>query len=239
MKKIKVIKILFIFIIFIGVAIYFTKMMIKDHTIQLFGELIYRVETQEKVVALTFDDGPKAKRTEKILDILQQQDIKATFFLNGKQLKKNPVQAKALINSGHQIANHSYSHKRMVFMSYSEVKEEIESTTKIIRDYGYQGDLHFRPPYGNTLVNLPLYLANNSIKTITWDVEPETWGENRADSQEQVKRALEQTKPGSIIITHVMHGDEESINAVPIIIEKLKKQGYRFVTIDELLSMKS
>jgi len=87
--------------------------------------------------------------------------------------------------------------------------------------------------------NLPRYLDNNSIKTIAWDVEPETWGENRADSQEQVKRALEQTKPGSIIIMHVMHGDERSITATPMIIKELKAQGYRFVTVNELMSLKS
>ena len=217
--------------------LYGLRLYINDHQNQLFGEVISRVETQQKVIALTFDDGPKPKRTERILKILDDENIKATFFLNGKLLKKYKSQSMALVESGHQLANHSYNHDAMVFVSYDHVAEEIESTTKILRGYGYEGELHFRPPFGKSFFNLSRYLENNSIKTIAWDVEPETWGDNRADAQEQVKRALEQTKPGSIIIMHVMFGDEQSITAAPMIIKELKAQGYRFVTVDELLSL--
>jgi len=111
--------------------LYGLRLYIKDPSRQLFGEVISRVETQEKVVALTFDDGPKPKRTERILEILDDENIKATFFLNGKQLKKYKSQSLALVKSGHQIANHSYNHDRMVFMSYDRVAEEIESTTEL------------------------------------------------------------------------------------------------------------
>lgn len=210
--------------------------LLKNDQFQLFGEMIYRVETQEQVIALTFDDGPTPERTEQILEILEREQIKATFFLVGNALKKNHLQAELLINSGHEIGNHSYSHQRMVFTSYAKVAQEIEATNKIIRDYGYTGILHFRPPYGKKLVTLPLYLKNNDIKTITWDVEPETWGATPASVDERVKRAIEGASPGSIILMHVMFGGDESMRAVTPIIRKLKADGYQFLTVSELIN---
>ena len=227
--------IIFIFV-FLSLAIYF---LLKNDQFQLLGELIYRVDTDQNIVALTFDDGPKPERTTEILRILDQEGIKATFFLNGKSLEKYPDAARALINSGHEIGNHSYSHKRMVFMSYAEVAEEIESTEKLIRQYGYKEPLHFRPPFGKKLINLPLYLKNNNIKTITWDVEPETWGTPRASVKERIERGVNQTKPGSIIVMHVMHGDTKSMQAVTPIVQQLKAKGYTFLTVSELLALKA
>ena len=219
-----------------AIAVYF---LLKNDQFQLLGEMIYRVETKQKVVALTFDDGPKPGRTEEILGILDKQDIKATFFLNGRQLEKYADEGRMLVNSGHEIGNHSYSHKRMVFMPYSEVAKELESTAKIIQEYGYKKPLHFRPPFGKKLLNLPLYLRNNDIKTITWDVEPETWGTPRASVQERIERAVTQTQPGSIIVMHVMHGDTKSMQAVTPIVQKLKARGYKFLTISELLDLRA
>lgn len=216
-----------------GLSIY---VLLKNDQFQLFGEMVYRVETDEKVVALTFDDGPTPERTDQILKILEDENIKATFFLNGRFLERHPDAGRLLINSGHEIANHSYSHKRMVFMPYSEVAEELESTEKIIREYGYEGPLHFRPPYGKKLINLPLYLKNNNIKTITWDVEPETWATPRASVEERIERAMTGTKPGSIIILHVMFGDDKSMQAVTPIIQGLKAKDYQFLTVSELLT---
>lgn len=218
--------------IIIGLALI---LLLKNDQFQLFGELVFRVDTGEKVIALTFDDGPTPDRTEQILTILNKEDIKATFFLNGRSLKKYPDASRLLVNSGHEIGNHSYSHQRMVFMRYSEVARELESTDKIIREYGYKGPIYFRPPYGKKLINLPLYLSNNNIKTITWDVEPETWGTPRASVDERIERAVDGTKPGSIILMHVMHGDNKSMAAVTPIIQQLKSRGFKFLTVSELL----
>ena len=228
----KVIGVLICLGIVVGLAYY---LLLKNDQFQLFGEMIYRVETDQKVVALTFDDGPTPERTSQILSILDNEKIKATFFLNGKALERYPDAGRLLVNSGHEIGNHSYSHKRMVFMRYSEVAKELESTEKIIRDYGYTGQIHFRPPYGKKLISLPLYLRNNNIKTITWDVEPETWTTPRASIAERIERGISGTKPGSIILMHVMHGDNKSMAAVTSIIQQLKTDGYQFVTVSELL----
>jgi peptidoglycan/xylan/chitin deacetylase (PgdA/CDA1 family) len=206
----------------------------SDH-FQLFGEIVDRVNTKEKVIALTFDDGPTPDRTREILDILDSEKILATFFLNGKSLERYPEVGRLLVNSGHEIGNHSYSHKRMVFMPYSDVAAEIESTTEIIREFGYTGPLHFRPPFGKKLFNLPLYLRNNHIKTITWDVEPETWSTPPATVEERIERGVSGTSSGSIILMHVMHGDNKSMAAVKPIIVDLKSKGYKFVTVSQLL----
>lgn len=211
-------------------------MLLKNDQFQLFGEMIYRVDTDQKVVALTFDDGPTPERTNEILSILDKQKIKATFFLNGNSLQRHAEAGRLLVNSGHEIGNHSYSHKRMVFMAYSEVAFELESTEKIIRDYGYLGPIHFRPPYGKKLINLPLYLRNNNIKTITWDVEPETWGSPRATVKERIERGINGAEAGSIILMHVMHGDDKSMAAVTPIIRRLKAKGYQFLTVSELIA---
>lgn len=211
--------------------------MLKNDHFQLFGELVYRVDTKQKVLALTFDDGPTPDRTKEILRILDEENIKATFFLNGGSLEKHAEAGRLLVNSGHEIGNHSYSHKRMVFMSYAEVAKEIESTERIIRQYGYREPLHFRPPFGKKLISLPLYLKNNNIKAITWDVEPETWGAARNSVEERIENAVSQTKPGSIIIMHVMHGDDKSMQAVRPIVRQLKEKGYTFLTISELMAL--
>lgn len=205
---------------------------------QLFGELVSRVETEQKVVALTFDDGPKIDSTQTLLGMLKQENVLATFFLNGGSMSNNPRETKLIIDAGHQVANHGYSHRRLAMMPYDEIASEIEDTSKIIRDAGYTGDIVFRPPYGKSLFLLPYYLHKHDLISVTWDVEAETFRDGEDTSDQIVQRTLEQVRPGSIIIMHVMYGDGESLNAVPSIIHGLKMQGYSFVTVDKLLSMR-
>lgn len=211
----------------------------RNHKFQFFGELVYRAKTDEKVVALTFDDGPTPLRTQQILKILHRENVQATFYLNGKSIAKNPLETKRIVEAGHEIGNHSYSHKRMVLMSYDEVAREIEDTTQQIREIGYQGPIRFRPPFGKKLFMLPYYLAKQNIMTITWDVETETFNPGQDTPDKIYRRAIEQTQPGSIILLHVMYGDGSSLKAVPRIIQTLKADGYRFATVEQLLSLNS
>ncbi len=208
----------------------------KTPNYQLFGSLINRVDTADRVVALTFDDGPKPKNTKRILDILSAHDTKATFFLVGDVIRKNSSAAESIVAMGHEIGNHSYSHKRMVFKSLDFVSREIEETTKLIRQIGYSGEIHFRPPYGKKLFMLPYYLDQEGIKSITWDVAPEDELPRSASAEDIARYVSDSVKPGSIILLHVMFASREnSLAAVPLIIEQLKAEGYRFVTVSELL----
>ena len=208
----------------------------RSRTFQFFGEIIPRVNTSEKVVALTFDDGPTVTATDQILSILAEQKVKATFFVIGAELEKNLDQARKILAAGHELGNHTYSHDRMLLVTPSFVKQEIESTDKLIRDAGYQGEILFRPPYGKKLFALPYYLSKTGRKTITWDVEPESYPEIDTSADKIAEHVLSNTRPGSIIILHVMYPNRrESMKAVPKIIEGLKAQGYSFKTISELL----
>ncbi|WP_025026426.1 polysaccharide deacetylase family protein [Caldalkalibacillus mannanilyticus] len=207
----------------------------KSRSFQFFGGLIGKVETTEKVVALTFDDGP-GPYTEEILHILQEANTKATFFLTGLEIEQNREAAEAIVQAGHEIGNHSYSHQRMVLKSPAFIKEEIEKTDELIREVGYEGEIHFRPPYGKRLLLLPYYLKQTERKTILWNIEPETYPEIAVDSGKIVDHVVENIEPGSIILLHVMYESRKpSLDSVREIIRKLEEPGYTFVTVSELL----
>ncbi|GAB3707868.1 polysaccharide deacetylase family protein [Spirosoma flavus] len=210
----------------------------KSRTYQVFGEYYPRINTTEKVVALSFDDGP-TPRTDSILDLLRDVDIKATFFVVGRDLVANPTEAPKLIAAGHELGNHTFSHERMVLKPYSFVKAEIEKTDSLIRKAGFQGEIVFRPPYGKRLFALPYYLEKTGRKTIMWDVEPESFSEIATDSATITEHVLANTKPGSIILLHIMYDGKESIKAIPAIVKELKNRGFVFKTVSELLRHQS
>lgn len=210
----------------------------KSRTFQFFGGLITKVETNEKIVALTFDDGPGAN-TDKILDVLEKHDVKGTFYLTGFEIENFFDEGVKIVQAGHEIGNHSYSHNRMVFKSPSFLKDEIERTDDLIRQIGYEGEITFRPPYGKRLLFLPYYLSKNERNTILWNIEPETYPEIASDSNNIVNHIIDNIEPGSIILLHVMYESrKESLNAVEGIVTSLKKQGYTFVTVSELIKYK-
>ncbi|MFG6494902.1 polysaccharide deacetylase family protein [Fictibacillus sp. UD] len=202
---------------------------------QFYGGLVTRAETTEKVVALTFDDGP-TDNTDEILSILKEEDVKATFFVTGREVKENFENAQKLVAAGHELGNHSYSHKRMVLKTPSFIKEEIEQTDELIRKAGYEGTIQFRPPFGKKLIGLPRYLDKNNRKTILWDIEPETYPEIAADSEKIVKHVNDKVRPGSIILLHVMYDTRaESMKSVKGIIHALKAKGYTFKSVSEIV----
>lgn len=127
----------------VGIATY--KIM-NSRKFQFFGGIVSSVNTKDKVVALTFDDGP-SKKVDDILSILNSQNVKATFFLTGNEIKQYPEETKKLISAGQQIGNHTYSHNRMVFKTPSYIKKEIEETNSLIREMGYKDTIQFRPPF--------------------------------------------------------------------------------------------
>lgn len=207
-------------------------------TFQVFGDLVARVETNRAVVALTFDDGPTTNYTQSVLEILEAHDVKATFFLTGRETAENTQQAKAIADAGHEIGNHSWSHNRMIFVSPATVQAEIEDTDAAIRAAGYQGALHFRPPYGKKLVTLPWYLAQNNRTTIMWDLEPEADPAAAENPRAMAEYVIANAANGSIIIMHVMYESREtSRQALPALIDGLKARGFEFVIVSELLAL--
>ncbi|WP_040838634.1 polysaccharide deacetylase family protein [Nocardia brevicatena] len=206
--------------------------LMNSRSFQLAGRLVDRVDTTEKVVALTLDDGP-SERAPHVLDILAAAGVPATFYLNGRDLAARPELGAAIVAAGHEIGNHTYSHRRMVLVSRDTVAAEVERTDVEIRKTGYRGPITFRPPYGKKLWALPRYLSDHDRTTVTWDVEPETAG---ASADDIVAATVERVRPGSIILLHTMYGSgAASRAAIPRIVAELRADGYRFVTVSELL----
>ena len=203
---------------------------------QLFGNITSHVETNDKVVALTFDDGP-TKNTDAILSLLDDFQVKATFFLIGKDIEEHPEEARKIAAAGHQIGNHTYSHKRMVLKSPSFIKHEIEKTDDLIAEIGYTKSIVVRPPYGKKLIGFPYYLNKHQRETITWNLEPDTFF---TQADEKVRYVKENIRPGSIILMHPMYDSTENeLQAIEEILQTLLDEGYTFVTIDELLTIKN
>ena len=122
--------------------------------------------------------------------------------------------------------------------SPSFIKAEIERTDQLIRDTGYEGAIHFRPPYGKKLLLLPYYLSKTNRKTVMWDVEPDSYADVSKDANRIVEYVMAHVRPGSIVILHVMYQSRiESLRAVAGIIDGLKREGYEFKSVSELLSM--
>jgi peptidoglycan-N-acetylglucosamine deacetylase len=208
----------------------------KSETYQVFGEIIPRVQTEEKMVALTFDDGPTQPALDELLPELRERGVKATFFLTGAELERRPDLGRRLVEEGHELGNHSYSHKRMAFKTAGFISQELRKTDELIRAAGYTGAIHFRPPYGTKLLVLPYVLEKEHRKTIMWDIEPDSYRDVSTSSSGIVNHVIPRVKPGSIIILHVMYPSRiTSREAVPSIIDELHSKGFRFVTVSELL----
>lgn len=199
---------------------------------------ISRVETQQSVMALTFDDGPHPFFTPHLLKILEKHGARATFFMLGKAAKRYPQLVKQVAKAGHAIGNHSYDHPSFPLITSRERRIQIRKCANALAPYGHR---LFRPPFGDQ--NLPSYLDVLCLgyKVVTWDVVAEDWLDHSAEWM--AERLIEKARPGSIILLHdalvlslrehycsreTMH---ETLN---IFLTQLSKN-FRFIPVTELL----
>ena len=225
-------------LIFVAASYGFYKIQ-RARSFQLMGEVVPRVETDERVVALTFDDGPTTQATEEVLNILKDENVKASFFLIGAEMEQHPELGRQLAAAGHELGNHTYSHDHMVFKTPSFIREEIEKTDQLIRDAGYTGEIHVRSPFCSKFLLFPYYLSKTNRKNITFDVEPDSFPEITGNAGKITEHVLATARPGSIILLHVMYpARRESLRAVRGIIAGLKERGYQFKTVSELLALR-
>ena len=200
---------------------------------QFFGKLVTHIETDQKIVYLTFDDGPTEK-TPQILETLDELDIKATFFLVGKEMEEYPEHTKAILDAGHDIGNHSYTHARLVLKPYSKIKEEVDKTNALIRGFGYKRDIYFRAPGCKKLFFLPWHLESIGQTSVIWTLEPETDKSISKDAQSIADHVVANISEGGIILLHPMYGGtDKTLEAVTLIAEALKDKGYTFETLSE------
>ena len=210
-----------------------------SRSLQLAGEHVRRVDTAERVVALTFDDGPTPEHTDEVLEVLAAHDARATFYLTGGESDDDPDGLQAIVAAGHELGNHTWSHRRLVLVSGATVADEIERTDAVFRAAGYVGPITFRPPGCKRLLTAPLYLASHDRTTVIWDLEPDSIPEVAADADAIVTYVIERVRPGSIVLLHLMYDSRApSREALPRILERLAAGGYRFVTVSELLALR-
>lgn len=193
--------------------------------------------TTEKKIALTFDDGPDNIYTAKILDILSENGVQATFFVLGQQVKYFPDLAKRIVSDGHTIANHTWNHPELSKLTTSDVIQQVKSTTKEIKKVtGVKTDL-FRPPYGDYTAADLRVLQERGYKSVLWSVDTKDFsGKSAKDILAIVHR---DKSPGGIVLQHnfqpldgILDG---TVEALPQIIDQLREEGYEFVTVDNLI----
>ena len=212
------------------------RQLAKSREVQLFGRIVDRVETSQREVALSFDDGPDPAVTDSILMLLASRRVRATFFVIGADAAANPDDTRRLVAAGHELGNHSWSHSRMVLKSQAFYREEIARTDSVIRAAGHHGPTYFRPPYGYKLFGLPWHLQRTGRTTVTWNVEPDSYRDVAATSGGIVRHVLDKVSPGSIILLHVWYpARATSLGAVGPLIDSLHARGYRVGTVRDLV----
>ncbi len=193
----------------------------------------------EKVIALTFDDGPWPETTEQILATLKKENIKATFYMIGQPLKSFPEIGKKVLADGHVIANHTLHHWYHR-MSPLVAQREIEDTSKIIKEVLNVETAYFRPPGGVLTNGLVAYAQKHNQSINMWSVDSGDSHPKRPSPEAMIKTVLAGATPGGIVLMHDGGGSHSNTaKAVPQIIAKLRAEGYRFVTIPELLELSS
>ena len=188
-----------------------------------------QAEKNKKVVALTFDDGPDGNTTPQALDILAKYKIKATFFVQGKNIAGNEAILKRMQSEGHEVGNHSWNHPILTKLSLEDAKKQLTDTEDAITKVLGKSSKLMRPPYGAISDDIRNSL---DLRFIMWDVDSLDWkSKNEAAILTEIQH---QTSDGAIILMHDIH--QPSVNSLPKVIEYLQEQGYSFVTVSELLN---
>ena len=185
-------------------------------------------------VAMTFDDGPHASNTPRLLDMLKQRNIKATFFVVGQCAAEYPAIMKRIVAEGHEVASHSWSHPLLSKMGEGGVTDQLQKAHDAIVNTTGVAPKVMRPPYGGFTANQRAW-ANGKwgYKIVLWDVDPLDW---KVRNAEHVKsEILRHTVAGSIILSHDIH--KSTVDAMPDTLDGLVGRGFKFVTVSELLAM--
>lgn len=191
-----------------------------------------RVFAGKKLVALTFDDGPSSATTPRLLDILYAKDVPATFFMLGKMARSNPDIAKRAEDEGHIVASHTMYHQNLIRIPAGAAKDDITEAATVFRGILGHNPALTRPPYGN---------INNTVRDnvdtpmILWSVDTLDWKNKDVDSILAITK--EQVHDGAVILMHDIY--DTTVDAVSVVIDELRKDGYEFVTIFELAKFRS
>lgn len=185
-------------------------------------------EGHEKQIALTFDDGPHPVYTPRLLEGLKERGVHATFFLIGNSIEGNEEIVRQMKEDGHLIGNHSNSHVQLTVESAKKACDEINATNQKIRDITGELPQYIRPPYGSWSEELECMVP---MTVVLWDVDPLDW--KSQNTRKVVRHILKDVEDNDIILLHDVYGT--SVDAALEVVDTLQKEGYTFVTVDELL----
>lgn len=183
---------------------------------------------EEKLIAITFDDGPRRETTERLLDGLEERDVRATFFLIGRQIEGNEDLVERMQAEGHQVGSHTWSHTRLTGVSADTLRQEVGRTEEALEDLLGPGSYWLRPPYGavdaadRDLIQTPM---------IKWSIDPRDW--EKLDTAQVTAAVLKAAASNQIILLHDIY--PTSVDAALAVVDALQGEGYRFVTVAELL----
>jgi peptidoglycan/xylan/chitin deacetylase (PgdA/CDA1 family) len=194
----------------------------------------FQAHVDQPYIAMTFDDGPSAENTPRLLEMLKQRNIKATFFLIGQNVSANPNIVKQILADGNEVGNHTWTHPQLSKLSDDKVTAEITKTQDAIKDAsGYTPTL-LRPPYGAITPRQREWISSQfGLNVILWSVDPFDW--KRPGSAVITQRILSQARPGSIILSHDIH--KQTVDAMPATLDGLIAKGYKFVTVSQLIAL--
>ena len=206
-----------------------------------YGETITsgKVDDGKKFVALTFDDGPYPPFTQNLLTVLEEKQVKATFFVVGNNASKYPEVVRQIVGQGHEVALHAGEHKDFLKLNSSELAGNIASGKKVLEDLTGRPVKYMRPPHGFRDWAVIEEASDFGLKVVNWSVIPRDW--TNPGAQVIADRVCKDVFPGAIVLLH--DGDapsqtasrEQTVEATALIIDELRKQGYNFVTVSQLL----
>lgn len=196
------------------------------------GRRVARVSVPGKYVALTFDDGPSASCTPKILDILHRHGVHATFFVLGENAARNKGILARAAAEGHEIASHTWDHANLTKLSHAQIASEMDRTAAVIREATGRMPALMRPPYGATNPSIVDHMMTQyGTPSVLWDVDTVDWKHPGVDVV--INRAVQQARNGSIILLHDIHAS--TLQAVEGVVEGLLARGFKLVTVSQLL----
>ena len=203
-----------------------------------FGRNVVHLNTNQRIVALTYDDGPNPPYTDQLLDVLDKHNVKATFFLIGNRVEKYPETVNRIIAEDHQIGNHSYSHPLLGFLPPAYVQRQIERTDNLLQRFSVTDEILFRAPVLTRFLPVAYVLAKADRTHISCNVW--SWDWTTQNPNKITETVLRKTEPGSIIVLHDGKAENKEANrsgtieATDRIITALKRDGYQFVRLSDV-----
>lgn len=223
-----------LFLITVGGILTITQRSLTTPSLVRAPGTYYMAHTQEKIVALTFDDGPDPTDTPDVLDILKEKEVRATFFVLGKAAQSNPYLLKRLVKEGHEIGNHSFNHDYQQRNLIEEIKQTDHEVFATTGTHTY----FYRPPGGFLSKNQLETIKNNGQVVALWSVDSKDW--RNPGVKQIVDNVMKNVFPGAIILMHDGgYHRTQTVKALGPIIDVLRARGYRFATLSELKTMDS